>query len=116
MPCFANKSIHASHNLWDSSFKVKTLPTSILLNFLWKQVRNLDKLGPILTPQRTTKSLIFIKYNGFYCCSVPGNFMKMHNTSGFYSAYLDIMFNPYHAEFLKRNNPPSIYGTFHNHF
>ena len=25
-------------------------------------------------------------------------------------------FNPYHAEFLKWNNPPSIFGTFHYHF
>ena len=24
--------------------------------------------------------------------------------------------NPYHAEFLKWNNPPSIYETFHYHF
>ena len=24
--------------------------------------------------------------------------------------------NPYHAEFFKWNNPPSIYGTFHFHF
>ena len=24
--------------------------------------------------------------------------------------------NPYHAEFLKWNNPLSIYGTFHYHF
>ena len=26
------------------------------------------------------------------------------------------VFNPYHAEFLKWNNPPSIYGTFHYQF
>ena len=24
--------------------------------------------------------------------------------------------NPYHAKFLKWNNPPSILGTVHNHF
>ena len=27
-----------------------------------------------------------------------------------------MMFNPYHAEFLKWNNPPSIFGTVHYHF
>ena len=26
------------------------------------------------------------------------------------------MFNPYHAEFLKWNDPPSIFGTIHYHF
>ena len=25
-------------------------------------------------------------------------------------------FNPYHAEFLKWNNPPPIFGTVHYHF
>ena len=24
-------------------------------------------------------------------------------------------FNPYHVEFLKWNNPPNIFGTFHYH-
>ena len=27
-----------------------------------------------------------------------------------------IIFNPYHAEFLKWNNPSSIFGTTHYHF
>ena len=26
------------------------------------------------------------------------------------------LLNPYHAEFLKWNNPPSIFGTVHYHF
>ena len=26
------------------------------------------------------------------------------------------LFNPFHAEILKWNNPPPIYGTFHYHF
>ena len=30
--------------------------------------------------------------------------------------YLLDFINPYHAEFIKWNNPPSIYGTFHYHF
>ena len=25
-------------------------------------------------------------------------------------------FNPYHAKFLKWNNPPSIFGTLHYHY
>ena len=30
--------------------------------------------------------------------------------------FFTTQFNPYHAEFLKWNNPSSIYRTFHYHF
>ena len=35
--------------------------------------------------------------------------------SSFCYSYKDRI-NPYHAEFLKWNNPPTINGTFHCHF
>ena len=31
-------------------------------------------------------------------------------------SYVFIFINPYHAEFLKWNNPTSIFGTLHYHF
>ena len=32
-----------------------------------------------------------------------------------YHHFYFLLINPYHAEFLKRNNPPYLFGTFHYH-
>ena len=45
-----------------------------------------------------------------------GSGSETTTVSFFYFIFFSRHFNPYHAEFLKWNSPPSIFGTVYYHF
>ena len=61
-----------------------------------------------ITEKRNSFALMFYTHTG--------NKIKYFQQLKVKNVLVSESINPYHAEFLKWNNPLSIYGTFHYHF